>query len=136
MYTGKIIHLLNDDGDNYSLSDNAIYSLYKDREGGMWIGSFFGGLNYYPKGYTYFEKFYPQGADGFKFGKGFANSAKEMMALFGSEQKIKDYLILIRQQAGFNLLLTPGYITMCTDFVSTAITCGWEPFRKDYTGFI
>jgi len=69
MYTGKIIHLLNDDGDNYSLSDNAIYSLYKDREGGMWIGSFFGGLNYYPQGYTYFEKFYPQGADGFKFGK-------------------------------------------------------------------
>ena len=69
MYTEKIIHLLNDDGDNYSLSDNAIYSLYKDREGGMWIGSFFGGLNYYPKGYTYFEKFYPQGADGFKFGK-------------------------------------------------------------------
>lgn len=45
--------------DPFSLSDNAIYSLYKDREGGMWIGSYFGGVNYYPKQTTYFEKYYP-----------------------------------------------------------------------------
>lgn len=45
--------------DPFSISDNAIYSLYKDREGGMWVGSFFGGVNYYPKQTTFFEKFYP-----------------------------------------------------------------------------
>ena len=28
------------------LSDNAIYSIYKSREEMMWIGSFFGGVNY------------------------------------------------------------------------------------------
>ena len=43
------------------LSDNAIYSLCKDREGGIWIGSYFGGVNYYPRFYTYFEKYYPKG---------------------------------------------------------------------------
>lgn len=48
--------------DPYGLSDNAIYALYKDREGGIWIGSYFGGLNYYPYPYTYFEKYYPHGS--------------------------------------------------------------------------
>lgn len=43
----------------YSLTDNAIYCLHKDREGGMWAGSYFGGINYYPKQYTYFEKYWP-----------------------------------------------------------------------------
>ncbi|WP_352421453.1 two-component regulator propeller domain-containing protein [Proteiniphilum sp.] len=42
-----------------SLSDNAIYSIYKDREGGIWIGSFFGGVDYYSNQYNQFELFYP-----------------------------------------------------------------------------
>jgi ligand-binding sensor domain-containing protein/signal transduction histidine kinase len=46
--------------DPYSLSDNAVYSLYKDREGGLWIGTYFGGVNYYPPQHTPFERFYPQ----------------------------------------------------------------------------
>ncbi len=57
----KITHLSVPYQDNaYSLSDNAIYSLYRDKEEGMWIGSYFGGINYYPKQWTYFEKFYPR----------------------------------------------------------------------------
>lgn len=52
--------LLKHDGDDfYSLSDNAIYAIYKDREGGIWVGSYFGGIDYYPPKYTYFEKYYP-----------------------------------------------------------------------------
>jgi len=39
----------------YTLSDNAIYSLTKDKEGGVWVGSFFGGINYLPKDYTHFN---------------------------------------------------------------------------------
>lgn len=46
--------------DPYSLSDNAIYSLYIDREGGLWVGAYFGGVNYYSPQYTPFERFYPQ----------------------------------------------------------------------------
>ena len=45
--------------DLYSLSDNAIYSICKDREGGVWVGTYFGGVNYYPYQYTPFNKYYP-----------------------------------------------------------------------------
>ena len=38
----------------YTIADNAVYSLTKDREGGVWVGSFFGGINYLPKNYTNF----------------------------------------------------------------------------------
>lgn len=44
--------------DPYSLSSNAVYSVYKDREGGIWAGTYFGGVNYLPASYT-FEKYYP-----------------------------------------------------------------------------
>ena len=57
---GKYVHLRSSINDPYSLSDNAIYSLCKDREGGIWIGSYFGGINYYPRFYTNFEKYYPK----------------------------------------------------------------------------
>ena len=45
--------------DPYSLSDNAIYTLYKDIEGGIWAGTYFGGVNYYPKQHSLFNKYYP-----------------------------------------------------------------------------
>lgn len=45
--------------DPYSLSDNAVYMLYKDSEGGIWSGTYFGGLNYFPKQYASFQKFFP-----------------------------------------------------------------------------
>lgn len=38
----------------YTIADNAAYSLTKDREGGIWIGSFFGGINYLPKNHNHF----------------------------------------------------------------------------------
>ena len=67
--TGKFTHHTCVNGDPYSLTDNAIYSLFKDKEGGMWIGSYFGGINYYPKQYTYFEKFYSSGNTNRDLGK-------------------------------------------------------------------
>lgn len=48
-----------DKNNPFSLSDNVIYSMYKDREGGIWIGTYFGGLNYLPKQSDFFEKYYP-----------------------------------------------------------------------------
>ncbi|HKZ68242.1 MAG TPA: two-component regulator propeller domain-containing protein, partial [Chitinophagaceae bacterium] len=45
--------------DPYSLSDNAVYSLCKDMEGGMWAGTYFGGVNYYSQQYAVFQKYFP-----------------------------------------------------------------------------
>ncbi len=44
----------------YAISDNAVYSVYKDEEGGIWAGTYFGGVNYYPKQYTSFKKYFPK----------------------------------------------------------------------------
>lgn len=41
----------------YSIADNAVYCLVKDKEGGMWAGSFFRGVSYLPKEYTRFNLF-------------------------------------------------------------------------------
>lgn len=66
---GTYVHLRGSINDPYSLSDNAIYSLCKDREEGIWIGSYFGGVNYYPRFYTNFEKYYPKGTENGLHGK-------------------------------------------------------------------
>lgn len=57
--TRKFTNLKKQFSDPYSLSDNAVYTLCKDREGGIWAGTFFGGVNYYPKQYTPFTKYFP-----------------------------------------------------------------------------
>jgi len=46
-------------GDPYSISDNAVYAVCRDSDGGMWAGTFFGGLNYYSKENARFQKYYP-----------------------------------------------------------------------------
>ncbi|WP_195669543.1 hybrid sensor histidine kinase/response regulator transcription factor [Bacteroides intestinalis] len=52
-------HITHEAYNDLSISDNAIYALCKDREGGVWIGSYFGGVDYIPKQYSCFENFYP-----------------------------------------------------------------------------
>jgi len=61
---GQSINLKKKFLDPYSLSDNAIYTLCKDQEGGIWAGSFFGGVNYYPRQYTPFQKYFPDRTTG------------------------------------------------------------------------
>ncbi|WP_183561382.1 hybrid sensor histidine kinase/response regulator transcription factor [Mucilaginibacter sp. SP1R1] len=56
---GTFLNLKKQFNDPYSISDNAVYTLYKDSEGGIWAGTYFGGINYYPKQYSTFNKFYP-----------------------------------------------------------------------------
>lgn len=57
---GKFINLKKEYNNPYSLSDNAIYTFCHDKEGGIWVGTYFGGLNYYPKQYTSFKKYFPK----------------------------------------------------------------------------
>lgn len=56
----KAIHLKKRTGDPYAIADNAVYVLCKDNLGGIWAGTYFGGVNYYSKQNARFEKYYPQ----------------------------------------------------------------------------
>ena len=60
MDDGTLVNLKKSYNNPYSLSDNAIYSLMVDKEDGVWIGTYFGGINYYPKQYTPFKKYFPK----------------------------------------------------------------------------
>lgn len=60
LQTGNWVNLKKNYYDPYSLSDNAVYTLCRDKEGGIWAGTFFGGVNYYPWQYTSFKKYFPQ----------------------------------------------------------------------------
>ncbi|RNL87055.1 hybrid sensor histidine kinase/response regulator [Sinomicrobium pectinilyticum] len=46
--------------DLYSLSDNAVYCFTRDREGGIWAGTYFGGINYRPREFSPFKKYFPK----------------------------------------------------------------------------
>ncbi len=43
--------------DPYALSSDLVVSLYKDKEGGIWLGTYAGGINYYSP-YQFFDKYY------------------------------------------------------------------------------
>ncbi|MFT3902186.1 MAG: two-component regulator propeller domain-containing protein [Niabella sp.] len=62
--TEEITHLKKVPADPYSLNDNAIYSVFEDNRDGVWLGTFFGGLNYFSKENNQFEKYYPLNIQG------------------------------------------------------------------------
>ena len=43
----------------YSIDDNVITDFCKDKEGATWVGTFFGGINYYSKQLNRFRKYFP-----------------------------------------------------------------------------
>lgn len=44
----------------YSITDNIVSSIYRDKEGGIWAGTYFGGINYYSNQYNNFRKYFPE----------------------------------------------------------------------------
>lgn len=58
------LHLKQDLMRSFSLSDNIIYSIYKDTKGGIWIGTMFGGVNYLPNHRLTFDRYVP-GSDSY-----------------------------------------------------------------------
>ena len=52
-------HIKEDPLNSYSLSDSFIEKIYQDKEGGIWIGTSFGGVNYLPNRNNKFEKYFP-----------------------------------------------------------------------------
>lgn len=62
--TGEIVNIRQDNSVPYSLSDNAVYAIYKDRDGGIWVGTYFGGVNYYNNQYNLFKSYIPTHGEG------------------------------------------------------------------------
>lgn len=67
--TGYVANLKMVRTDPYSLSNNMVRTISRDREGGIWIGTFYGGVNYLPQESKPFEKYYPTGLPGTPDGK-------------------------------------------------------------------
>lgn len=59
----SVVYLKEDLMRSFSLSDNFIYTIYGDPQGGVWIGTMFGGVNYLPDNPFRFDKYVP-GSDG------------------------------------------------------------------------
>ena len=58
---GYVTNLQMEWTDPYSLSNNMVRTITRDREGGIWVGTFYGGVNYLPQENKPFEKYYPTG---------------------------------------------------------------------------
>ncbi len=56
---GTVVHYVEDEMNPYSLSDNNVFSLYCDKDNGIWVGTLFGGADYLPKRSYMFRKFFP-----------------------------------------------------------------------------
>ncbi|HEY1023179.1 MAG TPA: two-component regulator propeller domain-containing protein, partial [Flavisolibacter sp.] len=61
--TGLTTNLQKKYNDPYSLSDNAVYTFCRDKEGGIWAGTYFGGINYYPQPLTPFTRMIPKSGE-------------------------------------------------------------------------
>lgn len=58
VWSGERTEMRHRDSDPYSISDNAVYALFRDREGGIWCGTYFGGVNYYHPSHATFKKYF------------------------------------------------------------------------------
>jgi signal transduction histidine kinase/ligand-binding sensor domain-containing protein/DNA-binding response OmpR family regulator len=58
--TKSVQHLRKSYTDPYALADDGVRAIYRDKEGGNWIGTFDGGINYNHNQYQNFIKYFPQ----------------------------------------------------------------------------
>lgn len=56
----ELHHLQKEYNDPYAITDNVVYSFCRDSEGSVWIGTFFGGVNYYSQQNNRFKKYFQQ----------------------------------------------------------------------------
>lgn len=60
MDSRQLDHYCYEPSNPFSLSDNPLQCLYQDADQGIWVGSYFGGINYSPYEHSPFEKFLPR----------------------------------------------------------------------------
>lgn len=101
LLTGTFAHLHKEYTDPYSISDNAVYTFCKDKEGGIWAGTYFGGVNYLPRQPVTFKKYFPEKGTNSISG----NVVREII-----EDKY-NRLFIGTEDAGLNKLDTTGLFT-------------------------
>ncbi|MCF0069388.1 response regulator [Dyadobacter sp. CY261] len=60
LISGHSQHIVREQFNRYSITDNIVNSILRDREGGIWITTQFGGINYYSGQFNNFRKFFPK----------------------------------------------------------------------------
>lgn len=90
--TETLINRKRDYGDKYSLNDNAIYSIFKDKENNMLIGTYFGGINIFPNSFRQFS-YYDSGATNKQL------SGRVVRQIIGDK---KNNLWIATEDGGFN----------------------------------
>ncbi|MBG9377174.1 response regulator [Panacibacter sp. DH6] len=55
---GKTTHITKQVANPYTINDNIVTSFCKDSEGSTWVGTLFGGVNYYSKQLSQFQKYF------------------------------------------------------------------------------
>ena len=68
---------LDDPSNSKSLSDQSVYDITRDREGGMWVSTYFGGVNYLPKNLKPFEQYSPSFQSGSISGKAISEMCED-----------------------------------------------------------
>ena len=74
-----IISRIDNPSNPKSLSDQSIYDMARDREGGIWVSTYFGGINYLPKDSKPFENYFPLYQAGSISGKAISQFCEDKM---------------------------------------------------------
>ena len=60
MISHNVKHYQYEATDPFSISDNPLQTIFRDRDGGIWIGTYFGGVNYTPMKTSGIDRFFPR----------------------------------------------------------------------------
>lgn len=120
---GKVTHVQQDLMRPFSLSDKIIYTIYRDREGGVWLGTMFGGVDYLPHQNLLFDKYVP-GSD---FNSLNTKRVREIA------KDARGNIWIGTEDNGVNMLdpttgkvkrITDGYITLAMSVYGDEVFCG------------
>lgn len=74
---GRIEHIASDPGSDYGLSDAIVDKIYRDREGGIWVCTQFGGASYLPVRTLNFNVYQPSSSFGSVSGRRISELAED-----------------------------------------------------------
>lgn len=92
-----------------SLSDNMLYALFRDREGGLWIGTMQSGVNYMPPRGLHFYTYIPTGQPGALSHKHIREMQCDSEGNIWISTEVGNINVFHPDQQQFEMLSTPHY---------------------------